>query len=154
MPLSLNELNMDSSSPLSPSPAAEHRILTELDEVRLRRLRERQPLPEPLASALAKVLDESDVVPSRDIAPVVVTMLSRVRVRPLEGGPVRDITLAYPADAHPEQGQLSVLSPVGLALLGWPVGHTVQWQTPDGREASWIIVSIDYQPEAAGHYTV
>ena len=43
---------------------------------------------------------------------------------------------------------------VGLALLGWPVGHTVSWQTPDGREASWVIVSIDYQPEAAGHFTV
>ncbi|MBV5293090.1 MAG: nucleoside diphosphate kinase regulator [Curvibacter lanceolatus] len=146
---------MDSKPSASrPLSAAEHRVLTELDEVRLRRLRERQPLPEPLASALATVLDESDVVPSRDIPPGVVTMQSRVTVQPVDGGPLRHITLAYPAEAQPEKGQLSVLSPVGLALLGWPVGQPVQWQTPDGREACWIIVSIEYQPEAAGHFTV
>src|SRR5450830_758410 len=52
-----NELTMDSKPSASRPPlAAEHRVLTELDEVRLRRLRERQPLPEPLASALATVL--------------------------------------------------------------------------------------------------
>lgn len=146
---------MDSKPSVSrPLSAAEHRVLTELDEVRLRRLRERQPLPEPLASALATVLDESDVVPSRDIPPGVVTMQSRVTVQPVDGGPTHLITLAYPAEAQPDKGQLSVLSPVGLALLGWPVGQQVQWQTPDGREACWVIVSIEYQPEAAGHFTV
>jgi len=133
---------------------AEHRVLTELDEVRLRRLLARQAGPEPLADALCRLLDESDVVPSRAMAPQVVTMLSRVTVRPMEGGAVRSVTLVYPAEAQAEQGPLSVLSPAGLALLGWPVGQQVQWTNPDDRLARWEIVAIEYQPEAAGHFTV
>lgn len=133
---------------------AEHRVLSELDEVRLRRLLERQPGPEALADALGRLLDESDVVPSRAMAPQVVTMLSRVSVRAMAGGAVRSVTLVYPADAHAERAQLSVLSPAGLALLGWPVGQHVQWRKPDGRCGRWEIVAIEYQPEAAGHFTV
>ena len=141
--------------PPSSSFVPDLRVLTELDEVRLRRLRERQPLPDFLDDALDAVFDQADIVPTREVRPDVVTMLSRVVVQSAHGGDApRTLTVAYPADAQPEQGVVSVLSPVGLALLGRRVGQVVAWQNPDGSEASWRILALDYQPEASGHFSV
>ena len=62
------------------------------------------------------------------------------------------LTLCYPQDAEPAAGFISVLSPVGISLLGLRVGDMAKWQTPHGEECSATIESIQYQPEATGDY--
>lgn len=133
--------------------AADWRVLTELDDARLRRLRQQHDLPPVLDDALDDLLSQADLVSSRDVSPDVVTMNSRVRVRSPEAGTERSLTICYPAHANVEQGWVSVLSPLGLALLGRSVGQQVTWLRPDGRTERWAMDALEYQPEAHGDYT-
>ncbi len=123
------------------------RTLTELDAVRLDRLRRQGA-----ALRMDDLLDTASVVPSREVAPDVVTMYSQVLVRDAQGSEQR-LTLCYPDDAEPAAGFISVLSPVGLALLGLPVGSVARWRTPGGAPHSAEIVALLFQPEASGDYT-
>ncbi len=123
------------------------RTLTELDAVRLDRLRRQG-----VALRMDDLLDTASVVPSREVPPDVVTMYSQVLVRDAQGSEQR-LTLCYPDDAEPAAGFISVLSPVGLALLGLPVGSVARWFTPDGAPHRAEIVALLFQPEASGDYT-
>ncbi|MBL0945238.1 MAG: GreA/GreB family elongation factor [Hydrogenophaga sp.] len=126
------------------------RTLTELDHVRLERLRRQGE-----ALRVGDLLDLASVVPSREVAPDVVTMYSQVLVQEGEGGNAepRRLTLCYPADAEPGTGFISVLSPVGLALLGLRVGEVARWSGPDGQPRAATIAALLFQPEASGDYT-
>ncbi|MGC4397765.1 GreA/GreB family elongation factor [Hydrogenophaga sp. T2] len=128
------------------------RTLTELDHVRLERLRRQGE-----ALRVGDLLDLASVVPSREVAPDVVTMYSQVLVQDGEGeggsAEPRRLTLCYPADAEPGTGFISVLSPVGLALLGLRVGEVARWSAPDGQPHTATITALLFQPEASGDYT-
>ena len=124
------------------------RTLTELDAVRLERLRRQGA-----ALRMDDLLDTASVVPSRDVAPDVVTMYSQIEILEAGDPQPRKLTLCYPDDAEPARGFISVLSPVGLALLGLHVGSVARWQTPDGTQHSTEIVALLFQPEASGDYT-
>ena len=102
------------------------------------------------AEALADELDRAEVVPAERIAGSVVTMNSRVVFRDEETGENREVSLVYPTDSDPERGRISVLSPVGSALLGLSVGQTIDWPLPRGRLKRIRVVEVVYQPEAAG----
>lgn len=82
----------------------------------------------------------------------VISMNSRVRFRDLDGGAERGITLVYPRDADGSGRNVSILAPVGSALLGLRVGQSIDWPMPGGRAARLQVVAIDYQPEAAGDF--
>jgi regulator of nucleoside diphosphate kinase len=60
-------------------------------------------------------------------------------------------TLVFPAEADYERGRLSVLAPIGMALLGYRAGETVEWKVPSGVRRLKI-EQVLYQPEAAGDY--
>jgi len=64
-----------------------------------------------------------------------------------------DFTLCYPKDADAGLGFISVLSPVGSALLGRRVGDAARWQLPQGGARSARVAAILFQPEASGDYT-
>lgn len=85
----------------------------------------------PLA-ALASELRRAHVVPRSEIPGDVVTMHATVRVRDLEAGGEETYTLVYPHEADIEAGRLSVLAPVGTALLGYRAGDVVEWPVPAG----------------------
>lgn len=128
-------------------PAGE-RWLTELDFVRLSRLNRGQ-----LPASLAESMSVADVVPSREVAHDIVTMCSQVDLRFQATGQRQVLTLSYPVDAAPALGRVSVLSPVGSALLGLRVGGLARWCTPDGAQSEAEVVAVLFQPEAAGDYT-
>jgi len=151
------------ASPAAPSPEKtkteivadleSHITVTALDHERLQKLiqtwsdtRDRDA-----AEALADELDRADVVPAERIAGSVVTMNSRVVFRDEETGESREVSLVYPIDSDFEQGRISVLAPVGSALLGLSVGQTIDWPLPRGRLKRIRVVEVIYQPEAAGH---
>jgi regulator of nucleoside diphosphate kinase len=78
----------------------------------------------------------------------VITMNSTARFA-LNDGSEREITLVYPRDADAGTGKVSVLAPVGSALLGLRVGDSIRWPAPGG-DIDLRVLSIRYQPEAAG----
>ena len=130
-----------------PNNAGE-RMLTELDFTRLSKLNGGQ-LPE----ALAAELSSADLVHSHDMAPDVVTMYSRVEMVLSNSGLRQTVTVCYPVDAEPALGFVSVLSPMGAALVGMRVGEVCRWRAPNGQERSAQVAAILFQPEASGDYT-
>ncbi len=82
--------------------------------------------------ALAGELRRAQVVPRAEVPPDVVTMYSTVRLRDLETGEEETYTLVYPDEADIGTGKLSVLAPVGTALLGYRTGDVVEWPVPAG----------------------
>jgi regulator of nucleoside diphosphate kinase len=127
--------------------------VTETDMDRLRSLitavQNADDRDRPYLSALESELEHATVVAPEEIAPDVVTMNSRVRLR--DGRSSWIMTLVFPESADPEEGRISVLAPLGAALLGCRVGQRVEFRVPGGEARSCDILSVLYQPEAAGH---
>ena len=101
--------------------------------------------------ALEQELESARVVPSKDIPKDVVTMRARVRVKNLDSSEEMVLTVVFPSEADSGQGKISVLAPIGTALLGHRVGDTVEWRGPGGLRRLKV-ESVLYQPEAAGDY--
>lgn len=104
------------------------------------------------AEQLELELDRAVVVPQERVSPDVVTMRSRILFEDVETGRRREATLVYPEEADMEQSKVSVLAPVGLAVLGLRVGDLIEWPLPNERRARLRIVELLYQPELAGHF--
>jgi regulator of nucleoside diphosphate kinase len=88
------------------------------------------------------------VVPSDQIPRDVVTMNSRVVFEDEQTGERREVTLVYPRDADIDAGKISVLVPVGSALLGLRVGQSIDWTLPSGQKRRYRVIAVPYQPEA------
>jgi len=135
-----------------PHPALDTRVLTELDHVRIDRLLSRSPRqPDERLHAL---LDLADIVPPQRVPADVVTMYTQVIVEDTRDGTRRKLAVCYPQDAEPGAGFVSVLSPIGTALLGCRRGETVEWATPAGDVRCLRIVELLFQPEASGDFTL
>jgi regulator of nucleoside diphosphate kinase len=106
-------------------------------------------VPERASAALRAELERAIRLPHDVVPPDLVTMNSRVLFEVLGTGPFES-TLVYPWDANHLAGRLSVLAPLGTALLGLSVADTITWTFPDGVTADVRVLSVLYQPEAAG----
>jgi regulator of nucleoside diphosphate kinase len=101
--------------------------------------------------SLAAELDKAEIVSPKDIPPDVVTMNSKVILRDVNTSEKMTYILVFPGDSDIDTGALSVLAPVGTAILGYAKGDVVEWSVPSGtRRIS--IEEVLYQPEAAGHF--
>lgn len=129
-----------------------HLLMNELDYARLERLLEKPEYARmPVAEALIERLENADVADPKDIPADLVSMHSRVRFRDLKADLLLEKELVYPHNLNPEAtDQLSVLAPLGAALLGARVGQEVHWQLPNGKDAALKVEEILHQPEAAG----
>lgn len=81
----------------------------------------------------------------------IITMRSRVRLVDMGSGHVMECALVYPAERNPEQGCISVLAPLGTAMLGYRVGDVFEVELPRGK-TSFKVEALLYQPESAGDY--
>ncbi|OJX00148.1 MAG: hypothetical protein BGO72_07125 [Burkholderiales bacterium 70-64] len=133
-------------------PALDSRVLTELDHVRIDRLlsRTRHQADE----SLNALLDDADIVPQQQVPADVVTMNTQVTVEDLQDGTRRKLTVCYPENADPNTGFVSVLSPIGTALLGRRIGEETEWTTPTGAVQRLRILELLFQPEASGDFTL
>ena len=108
-------------------------IMSSLDQARLDRLLESEAYRQlPGIDALMSEMDRAKVVQPREVPPDVVTMNSTIRFRDDSNGHEFELTLVYPADAG-QPDTISILAPVGSALLGLSVGQSIDWATPQGR---------------------
>ncbi|MDE1168605.1 MAG: nucleoside diphosphate kinase regulator [Pseudomonas sp.] len=129
-------------------------ILTRLDVQRLERLIDSLDEATPGVLALQAELDRAGEVVGHDEVPAgVVTMNSRVHCREELSGKDYHLTLVYPQDAG-AQGRVSILAPVGSALLGLTVGEQIDWPAPGGKHLKLTLLGIEYQPEAAGDFAL
>lgn len=99
------------------------------------------------------LLDElarARVVEPEDIPSDVVTMRSQVRFDIEQPPQQLCMTLAYPKDMAELPDGISILTPIGTALLGLKVGDSIDWPRPDGQLTTLRIVDVPYQPERAG----
>ncbi|PXV60490.1 regulator of nucleoside diphosphate kinase [Dyella jiangningensis] len=125
-------------------------VISSLDLERIEALLERMP-PTQAAQyqALRGELDRADVLEPAAIPADVVTMNSVVTFKDDDSGDELTISLVYPSGAG-VPGTVSILAPVGSALLGLKVGQHIEWPTPDGRRRQLRVLEIEYQPEASG----
>jgi regulator of nucleoside diphosphate kinase len=96
-------------------------------------------------------LGNAQVVPPAAIPPDVITMNSKARLRDLDTGEEMTFTLVFPGNASIEEDRISVVAPIGTAMLGQRVGDEFEWQVPAGS-VRLRVEEVLYQPEAAGHY--
>jgi regulator of nucleoside diphosphate kinase len=100
---------------------------------------------------LDEELDRAEIVKPEEIPTDVITMNSTFCLRDLDNGEDVVYTLVFPAKADSTNGKISILAPVGTAVLGSRVGDTVEWEVPAGLKRLEV-KEIVYQPEAAGDY--
>ena len=96
--------------------------------------------------ALAEELELAIVVPSDRIPKDVVTMNSRLIYVDESTGQTREVELVYPSEADPVAGRISVLAPVGCALLGLSAGQSIDWNLPSGQVHRLRVERILSQP--------
>jgi len=96
-------------------------------------------------------LSRAKIVPPTQIPSDVITMNSTAVIEDLENGDEMTATLVYPQDADITTGKISVLAPIGTAMIGYRSGDIFEWVVPDGV-SRMKVKSILYQPEASGDF--
>ncbi|MFK3662546.1 nucleoside diphosphate kinase regulator [Scandinavium sp. NPDC088450] len=128
-------------------------IINEFDAERIDRLLEKPEWANsPVAQALNDELDRAQMCAPTEMLHNVVSMNSQVRFRDLTNNEERVRTLVFPANMTDSSTQLSVLAPVGAALLGLRVDDTINWTLPNGTTTHLEVLELIYQPEAAGEF--
>ena len=128
-------------------------FITELDRQKLQDLLEADKTShdrdKEYLQALACELKRAQIVASGQVPANVVTLNSKVQLRDVESDTLMEVTLVLPEHADLDAGMISVLSPVGTAILGYAEGDTITWMVPAGNK-QFVIEKLLYQPEAAG----
>jgi regulator of nucleoside diphosphate kinase len=130
-------------------------VVTEFDQTRLRNLlegvRRWNARDRTHVDHLEAELDRADVVLPVDVPFDVVTMNSEVAVRDMDSNEQMTFAVVFPSDADINRQRISVLAPMGTAVLGYRVGDTIDWKVP-GRTRRLKIERVLFQPEAAGQF--
>ncbi|MBN8738806.1 MAG: hypothetical protein BGP24_12795 [Lysobacterales bacterium 69-70] len=141
----MNERHLPNPSGLPPPL-----IVSRLDCDRLDALLETPQAAGLDTHGLRRELDRAEIVEPAQVPSDVITMNSTIRFVDEDSGAEREVTLVYPRDADGSADRVSILAPVGSALLGLRVGASIAWPLPGGRSARLRVLTLSYQPEAAG----
>jgi regulator of nucleoside diphosphate kinase len=106
-----------------------------------------------VVAALSQELKRAKVVPPTEIPADVITMNSRVRLKEMKSAAELDIDIVHTKDADVGNRKVSVLAPVGTAVLGCKVGDEVKWPVAQGM-VTYKVEELIYQPEAAGDFNL
>ncbi len=127
--------------------------ITQTDKERLKKIiddeiKSGRDLDKPMKK-LREEIENAKAVNSTEIPRDIITMNSRVLLHLNEED--IEVTLVYPEDADWSANRMSVLSPIGTAILGYQEGDVVEWEVPSGITEIHI-TGVLYQPEASGDY--
>lgn len=130
--------------------------ITEVDLARLRKLIEAArdsgvDSNTPYMNKLEDELDRANIVDPKEIAMDAITMRSKVRLKDLESSKEMIYSLVFPNEADVDEGRISVLAPIGTAMIGYRVGDIIEWEVPSGLRRLKV-EGVLYQPEASGDY--
>ncbi len=113
------------------------------DEERLRNLAEAASERFPrTAEFLAREVDRADILEPTKVLPGLVVMGSEVTFRDETTGKTRNVTLVYPDEADIDANKISVLTPIGAALIGLSVSQSIEWQTQTGDWRSLTVLEV------------
>lgn len=101
---------------------------------------------------LEQELDKAKIINEENVPADLVTMNSKFSFLNLQENKEVTITLVYPGDANFSEGKISVLAPLGAALLGLRIGQSIEWTFPNGKTKTLKITKMLYQPEANGDW--
>ncbi|GKW48588.1 nucleoside diphosphate kinase regulator [Halomonas sp. NCCP-2165] len=128
-------------------------IINRLDAERLQRLIDAASDKDlPVAESLEEELTRGEVIDPEDIPEDVVSMNSQVQFTDLIRDRQMIRTLVYPHALAATEDGLSVMAPIGAALLGLRIGDIIDWPLPDGSEIKLRIDAIFWQPEREGQF--
>src|SRR3546814_8380794 len=136
---------------MSPDPSPPL-LVSRLDCERIEALLEQPGNSGPGLDRRREGLARAELREPRDMPRDVITMNSTARFREDSSDSEREITLVYPRDVDGSSDRVSILAPVGSALLGLRVGQAIEWPVPGGRTIRLKVLEVSYQPEAAGEY--
>lgn len=105
----------------------------------------------PGIEALRTELNRANILDPDEIPADLVTMNSTIVFRDEETTNEYELTLVYP-DASSQPSAVSILAPVGSALLGLSIGQSISWQVPGGRNLQLRVLDVKSQPEASHQY--
>jgi regulator of nucleoside diphosphate kinase len=125
--------------------------ITQQDMARLRPLIEGIKHSRDDLRGLQAELERARVVTAADLPPDVITMNSKARLRDLDTGEEMIFTVVFPGSASIEHDRISVVAPIGTAMLGHRVGDKFEWEVPAGS-VRLQVEEVLYQPEAAGDF--
>ena len=94
------------------------------------------------ADALLAELARAEVRDAADMPAGVVSMHSRVECVDERSGDRHELTLVFPQEADVDAGKVSILAPVGSALLGLSIGQSIDWTTPEGRSLRLRVTAV------------
>jgi len=103
---------------------------------------------EEIAEELMAELDRAKVVPVKRLPQDVIHMGSAVEFRSNDGQE-RRVTLVYPGEADIAQGKISILTPIGTALIGLAPGQSISWTARDGKQHELNVLSVSNEVEIA-----
>lgn len=98
-----------------------------------------------IVELLEEELSRASIVPPSDVPSDVVSMNSKVRFENLETGKENEVTLVYPHEANIQENKISILTPIGSALIGLRVGQTIEWPFPDGSTKKLKVISVEHR---------
>ena len=128
-------------------------FITENDRMRLESLLAGEVAeaigPKPYLRALREEIERARVVSAAEVPADVVTMNSSFRLRDLDTDEIETFTLVYPRSADIWSNKLSILAPIGTAVLGYRVGDIVSWPVPEGTRRL-VVEEVLFQPERDG----
>jgi regulator of nucleoside diphosphate kinase len=100
---------------------------------------------------LENELDLAEIVTPESVPKDVITMRSKARLLDINSGKEVVYSLVFPNEADLKKGKISVLAPIGTAMIGYKVGDIIEWEVPAGLRRLRV-EEVLYQPEAAGDY--
>lgn len=102
--------------------------------------------------ALQNELERATVIDQKDTPKDLVTMNTSFEYKSLDDQKLHKAMLVYPGEEDMDEGKISILAPIGQALIGLRVGQTIDWTLPNGKTRPLKIEKIHYQPEASGDW--
>jgi regulator of nucleoside diphosphate kinase len=137
-----------SALPLTPALAKPRLVIDEVLYPRLLELAERARARTPeLADRLLEEIERADLRPSHEMPSDVVTLGSEVVFRDEER--IQSVRIVAPADADIDRRRVSVVAPVGAALLGLAAGQSIAWEMPNGRLKVLEVIAVRPPPDHA-----
>lgn len=125
-------------------------LLTEKDYLRLKNTLSARDIQD--FEDLDLELERAKIISETEVPPDLVTMNTKLRYKNLSDSREQTITIVFPADANTEEQKVSVLAPIGSALIGLRQGQAINWMFPGGKTRRLEVIEVLYQPEAQGDW--
>jgi len=127
-------------------------ILTQTDAKQLRSLLERKATVESTyaesVSRLKNELERAVIVSDSELPEDTIALHSTVELKDLANRELLTFTVVMPEHANIEEGRISILAPIGMALLGYRAGDEIEWPVPGGMARMRIRKHLGRQPMA------